>query len=422
MKSIAMPDFYISVLFAKAQRCPKVRSLVKTAIPTLILLTSLLLMFPYTAKAATTTLYIDPVTSKVLLDKAFTINISVANVTGLYGWEFKLYYNNTMLNGTGIIEGPFLRTGGSTFFNVSGFNDAYNATHGRVWATGVLLGNVSALNGSGVLASVTFTCKEFGGSVLQLVDTTLGDPEGNAIVHTAFDGFVETWPRNIAIKSVKPSTSEAYEGQVISIAVTVKNEGNYTETFNVTAFYDDNAVETGTVRDLAPWNETTITLNWDTIGVAPDSNHTVRAEATVLHGETNTTDNAFIDGTVTVKTVVVKISELTPCNQTGYPVSSFKIGSMAHFKVVVNNTAVGSQDGLIAINIYDSAVATIGVASFKESPMAQGASILILGMTIPRSARVGNATVYASVFTDWPHLGGVPYCPERSATFELAGP
>jgi len=422
MKSIATLNSCFSAFFPKIRRSLKVTSIHKTVIPILILLTSLLsLTFPLSAEATTTALCVNPVTSKVLVDKTFTINISIANVTDLYGWEFKLYYNNTMLNGTGIIEGPFLSTGGSPFFNVSDFNDAYNATHGRVWATGVLLGNVSGVNGSGVLASVTFMCKEFGSSILQLVDTTLGDPEGVAIIHTALGGSVETWPRNIAIKSVKPSTFEAYEGQVISIAVVIKNEGNYTETFNVTAFYDDKVIETKTLRDLAPWAETTVTLNWDTIGVAPDSNYTIKAEASVLSGETNTTDNAFIGGTVRIKTVVVKIVELIPCNQTGHPASSFKIGSMAYFKVTVNNTAVGSENVLVTINVYDSIGATIGVASL-QGPIGVGTYTFILGLPIPKSAQSGNATVYASAFTDWPHLGGIPYCPERSATFGLAGP
>lgn len=378
-------------------------------------------MFPFTTKATTTTLYVDPATSKVLVDTTFAMNISITNVTDLYGWEFTLYYNNTMLNGTQITEGPFISTGGSTFFNVSDFNDAYNTTHGRVWATSVLLGNVPGVNGSGVLASVFFTCKDFGSSVLSLANATLGDSEGVAIVHIAVGASIETWPRNIAMKGVTPSTFEAYEGQVISIAVAVKNEGNYTETFNVTAYYDDNVIETRTVTDLTPWMETNVMLSWDTIGLAPDSNYTIKAEASILRGETNTTDNTFIDGTVRIKTVVVKIVELGPCTQTGDPVSSFQIGSMAYFKVTVNNTAVGLEDVLVTVNIYDSIGATIGVASF-QGPITQGTHIYILGLPIPTTAQVGNAAVYASAFTDWPHLGGIPYCPERSATFELVGP
>lgn len=422
IRPIATLASYFSTFFPKIQRTLKIISVNKAVVPILIILTTTaMLIFPLTTKGAATTLYVDPVTSKVLVDTTFAINISIANITDLYGWEFKLYYNNTMLNGTGIIEGPFLSTGGSTYFDILDFNDAYNATYGRVWVTGALLGNVSGVNGSGVLASIVLKCKEFGNSVLHLVDTTLGDPEGVAIIHTAVGGTVETWPRNIAIKGVTPSTFEAYEGQVISIAVAVKNEGNYTETFNVTAYYDDEVIETRTVGDLAPWAETTVTLSWDTIGLAPDSNYTIKAEASVVPGETNTTDNAFFDGTVRIKPLVIKIVELTPCNQTGYPVSSLQIGSMTYFKVSVNNTALGSEEVLITINAYDAVGATIGVASF-QGPIGQGTYTYILGLPIPSSAHSGNATVYASAFTDWPHLGGIPYCPERSATFELVGP
>jgi hypothetical protein len=159
----------------------------------------------------------------VLVDKTFTINISIANVTDLYGWEFKLYYNNTMLNGTGIIEGPFLNSSGSTYFNVKDLNNTYNATHGRAWATGVLLREVSGVNGSGVLASITFMCKEFGSSILQLADTTLGDPEGVAIIHTAVGGSVETWPRGHL------STDIDGDGvvDILDIAIVAKAYGSY---------------------------------------------------------------------------------------------------------------------------------------------------------------------------------------------------
>lgn len=390
----------------------------------LIVITSILLLslVPLqTATANTETLYVDPPTNKVMVGKTFAINISIANVTNLYGWEFKLYYNNTMLNGTAIQEGPFLSMGGETFFNPLSFNDAYNATHGHVWATGALIRNVPGMNGSGVLATIIFKCIASGNSILSLTDSVLGDPDANPISHVVVGGYVETWPRNIAIKNVIPSTFEAYEGQIVNIDVVVKNEGNYTETFNVTAYYDDNIIETKTVTDLAPLAETTITFSWDTIGLAPDVNYTIKAEASVIPGETNITDNVLIDGTVRIKTVAVKTVELVACNQTGYPVSSFQVGSTASFKVTVNYTASGSEDVLMTINVYDADGATMGVSSF-QGPIAQGTSVFILGLPIPTSAHVGNATVYASVFTDWPHLGGVPYCPERSATFEIAGP
>jgi len=86
----------------------------------------------------------------------------------------------------------------------------------------------------------------------------------------------------------------------MSINVTVQNQGNYTETFNVTAYYDDTPIETKNVT-LFPSNETTITFTWNTTGV-PYGNYTIsaRAIADTVPGETDTTDNTLGDGWVIV--------------------------------------------------------------------------------------------------------------------------
>ena len=112
--------------------------------------------------------------------------------------------------------------------------------------------------------------------------------------------------------------------------------------------------------------------------------------------------------------------EVIPCDQTGNPKDIFQIGTMAYFKVIVNNTSPEPADVLITVNVYNANGATIGVASFPGT-IPQGESTFILDLPIPTSAHLGSATIYVSVFTDWPHLGGIPYCPERSATFEIAG-
>jgi hypothetical protein len=341
-------------------------------------------------------------------------------VTNLYGWEFKLYYNNTMLNGTSISEGEFLKSHGETFFEEINFTDTYNATHGILWATCSLLGNVSGINGSGALANIVFECKQFGNSTLSFGYSKLGDPGGIEIQHVTVDGSVETLPHNIAIISVTASTLEPYVGQIVNIDVVVRNEGNYTETFNLTAFYNNNSIETKRIVDMSPLSQTTTTFGWDTIGLTPNINYTIKAEASIIPEETNIADNVFVDGKVRFRQVIVNIVELTPCNQTGYPVDGFSKGSMTYFKVNVNNSDVESKPVLVTVNVFDADSTTIGLASF-QGQISQGSFSFILGFQLPTTASTGNATVYASVFTDWPHLGGVPYCPGRSAQFEIRG-
>jgi hypothetical protein len=89
------------------------------------------------------------------------------------------------------------------------------------------------------------------------------------------------------------------QGQNVNFHVVAKNEGTKTETFNITAYYNNTAIETKTVTNLEPNTETTITFIWNTTGV-PLGNYTLSAYAHPLPGETETTDNTFIDGTVEV--------------------------------------------------------------------------------------------------------------------------
>ena len=86
--------------------------------------------------------------------------------------------------------------------------------------------------------------------------------------------------------------------------------------------------------------------------------------------------------------------------------------------LLVNNTSVESETVLVTVNAYDSNNTTLGVVSFKGLIMP-GISTFILGLPIPSEASAGLAIVYANAFTDWPYYGGISYCPEASATFEI---
>jgi hypothetical protein len=62
--------------------------------------------------------------------------------------------------------------------------------------------------------------------------------------------------------------NEVMPGDVADIDVTVRNNGDFTETFDVTCYYD--SVELGTILvvDLAPGEIRVVTFTWDTTGVA----------------------------------------------------------------------------------------------------------------------------------------------------------
>jgi len=81
--------------------------------------------------------------------------------------------------------------------------------------------------------------------------------------------------------------------------VTAENQGDFSETFDVSVYYDSILIETKTVTDLPAGTSTILEFFWDTTGAA-EGIYTIKAEASVVPGETDTADNTYIDGTVEV--------------------------------------------------------------------------------------------------------------------------
>jgi hypothetical protein len=152
---------------------------------------------PMEAKAEFPQVFVYPFSQTVdTLRTVFTANVSISDVFNLYAYEFKLYYNSTVLNGTSVAEGPFLEENGQTpFFYVVAFTDHYNSTYGVVWVDSTLEGNVLGINGNGVLATIEFSATNPGNSIpLSLRDVKLSDPNSNPIPYVSFDGTVTVLP------------------------------------------------------------------------------------------------------------------------------------------------------------------------------------------------------------------------------------
>jgi len=245
-----------------------------------------------------TTMYIDPSSLTAQLNDSIQINISISNVIDLCSWEFKLFYKNNILSGTKIVEGPFLKSGGQTFFWVQNFTDNYNATHGIVWAACTRLWTGPGVNGSGVLATIDFKAIGGGTTTLHLTDTILGNSTAEPIPHITVDGDVEVFGGDIAIINVKTLKTIVGQGYSMDINVTVENQGTTAETFNLTVYANTSEIETKQIT-LDSNTSTTITFTWDTAGFAK-GNYTISAYAEPPPGETDTIDNTLTDGWIIV--------------------------------------------------------------------------------------------------------------------------
>jgi len=188
---------------------------------------SLLLLMCGSINATMAIMYVDPARIEVSAGEVFSVDIAISDVTNLYAWEFKLYYQNDILNGTEIVEGAFLKSGDSTFFYVVDFDDAYNASYGRIWVTCTLTGFVTGIFGDGVLATIKFNAVASGTSILALRHTKLAlDPEPIEIPHTTSDGLVIVGPRPPPRKikvpqdypGIQHAVDEANVGDIISVS------------------------------------------------------------------------------------------------------------------------------------------------------------------------------------------------------------
>jgi len=98
---------------------------------------------------------------------------------------------------------------------------------------------------------------------------------------------------DIMVVSVTPSSTEVQVGDLINITVVVSNHGTGNETFDLTVFYDTNAIKTKPVLDLAPDMNSTLIFPWNITDVNTGV-YTIKAEADHLLEETITEDNTLI--------------------------------------------------------------------------------------------------------------------------------
>jgi len=100
---------------------------------------------------------------------------------------------------------------------------------------------------------------------------------------------------DIAVLDVTYFPTNIHPGDIVEINVTVKNEGEAPESFNVTCIYNDTQIAKQAVTNLVS-NETIVLIfNWNTTGTAPGA-YILKAVADTVPTEDQTADNIFIYG------------------------------------------------------------------------------------------------------------------------------
>jgi Cohesin domain/PEP-CTERM motif len=95
------------------------------------------------------------------------LTVRISDVVDLYTYQFSLAFNPAVLQASSVTEGPFLGSGGNTFFGPGAIN---NTTGTIAFTFDSLIGFVPGVSGSGNLATLNFNVVSAGISSLVFSD------------------------------------------------------------------------------------------------------------------------------------------------------------------------------------------------------------------------------------------------------------
>ncbi len=103
----------------------------------------------------------------VIEGQTFSVDVRITNAVDLYGYQFDIGYNPLILSAVSVSEGGFLPLGGPTLW-IPGIIDN---TSGLIDDTaGTLQSAISGVDGTGVLASISFKALATGMSAINIFD------------------------------------------------------------------------------------------------------------------------------------------------------------------------------------------------------------------------------------------------------------
>lgn len=238
---------------------------------------------------AATMVSVVPSSISAVVGQNFNVNVTISGVSNLYGWEYRINWDANLLNVTSVTEGPFLKTGGNTFFSYN-----LNSTGGNMVVDSTLLGNALGVNGNGTLSTLTFHVGNAGQTPLNLYNVTLVDPSNKDIFCMTTSGYgyfnLSAPAQDLEVTKVDASPTILLLGNVVNINVTVQNQGTSAETFNTTVYANAQVVGFSFDSSLDSGKSTTIPFVWNTTGFVK-GDYAISASVSVVPGEINVANN-----------------------------------------------------------------------------------------------------------------------------------
>jgi hypothetical protein len=102
------------------------------------------------------------------------------------------------------------------------------------------------------------------------------------------------------------------------------------------------------------------------------------------------------------------------------PQTTFFRQDFVNFNLTIENIAMVEKMGTITIEVEDAVGYSIINIMMENLTFQHGENYANGSSRIPDTARIGNATVWAAIYTAPPEKGGVLYSPAISSKFEIA--
>ena len=233
-------------------------------------------------------------------------NYSLGNLMGIevqLGWDetvLKFVSNVTKIpvedHPDGVLHQPIWKV-----------KDEVNETHGFPWPyeeSKYWLAYVSypglSFNGNGTVCRLTFEVLKEGASNLTLTMTRLVDPNGEPIPHKFVSGFFRSPGARTRLGEIDVGVFVAGEhlspvlvGEDVNISVQVRNDGNVTDTYNLTLSYDNDPLQNAvwTAQTLDPGNSSIFTYILNASDLSRGV-HNISSYLRILHDGGLFTDNS----------------------------------------------------------------------------------------------------------------------------------
>jgi hypothetical protein len=320
--------------------------------------------------------------SEIFPGYTFNVTVSAGCSATCIEWQFWLLYDGlSYLNAT---RAGYTRGGKSEFFqNITTVPLApqftsHNATHNRVECGEAWDGYGSKRDpGYGSLCWIEFnvTSTPTTPYVATLAfyahdeptrRTYLVDDSGQKVDLSVYGSKLRfiLLGSDVAITQVAVWKNAIGEGESAKMNITIANQGDFVETVRVTAFANAVSIWAQDV-DIQSGNTTTLVCVWNISGFA-EGNYTISAYASPVEGETDVSDNFYVDGIVKIDKTSPTIHILSPQNRIYYSSSillafilnepvlwiGYSLDNQLNVTISGNITLAELSDGLHLIIIF----------------------------------------------------------------------